>query len=232
MKRNRKGGHHGIIRILLDSIQLNSDKNEFVCSACGLLSNIARTVTGNKSIVEAGGSIILHLLLKSSKSLEVTRSTISALYNLASNNDRVKEDLAKAGCVGTTIEAVNAFRDPMLFTSSFGLLRELASSVGAIFQETIDSVAATLGTDAIYGRPGRPELHAFAKRVLESMESYPKEEQLQANGCHVLMAIPQTRAVKSLFRSGLGKRVLAAAGETFPDSCECIARGLLKVNIP
>ena len=67
-----------------------------------------------------------------------------------------------------------------------------------------------------------------AKRILDSMQDYPGDREIQYNGCKILLKLvtaePKSRALKNLIRTGSGKKCLSLV----PNSCRCVRDMLLR----
>eukprot|EP00804_Cyclotella_cryptica_P020044 CCRYP_014867-RA/>CCRYP_014867-RA protein AED:0.37 eAED:0.37 QI:56/1/0.5/1/1/0/2/0/203 len=125
-------GGDDIISVLINGIaSYTSDGNccfDFVVAACDVLANLALDKRGQSRIARRGGGAIFHELIKMNKdSPEVVQPAISTLYNLACGSSTVLKDLAKADCISSVIAVLNtSTRDPSIFATSLGFLKELA----------------------------------------------------------------------------------------------------------
>ena len=243
-----RDGHPCIISVIVKAINANCENESLVLSVCGLLANVALHKNGKIALSNAGTAKTLHGILKSSKHADIVQAAMSALYHLVSNNNLLNEDLIKDGYVATIIAAIHVFRNPGIANVSFGLLKELATLKEDMAKEVKNSGAITLAIDAIQNHSDIPELHGnvfslleitvsaenkqlhvkIAKRILESMQKHPEEEILQSDGCRVLASLQKNRALKTLLRTGFGKKILVLARSVFPDVCGGIIDQLLR----
>jgi hypothetical protein len=243
-----KRGEDSIVSVLIDAIQENPSSTDFVAAACDVLANLSLSKKGVSKITRCGGGLVLLELIKSSQDSQVTKTAISCLYNLAYSSASLLGDLVKADCASSIITILDSSaKDPTFYTASFGLLSLLAG----VDKDTKDRISnihmISMVLDAIRNHNiFELELEAFsllcsiehtvdrqlsmntAKRILESMETFPDEEDIQAYGCKILLGLmkaqPENRALRSLIRTGSGKGILSSV----PLSCEDLARRLLQ----
>lgn len=133
----------------------------------------------------------------------------------------------------------------------FGLLSIVAlDAIGGASLKGLD--ADSLAMDAIRNHPDSSRLHEaafallhstiadfdgrindFAKEILDSIETHPGEEMLQVNAIRFLRVVVSredgTCAAegKGLVRSERGRRILAMASASFPNSCKELVDSLL-----
>lgn len=133
----------------------------------------------------------------------------------------------------------------------FGLLSIVAlDAIGGASLKGLD--ADSLAMDAIRNHPDSSRLHEaafallhstiadfdgrindFAKEILDSIETHPGEEMLQVNAIRFLRVVVSredgTCAAegKGLVRSERGRRILAMASASFPNTCKELVDSLL-----
>ena len=243
-----KRGEESIVPVLLNAIQENQNCVDFVSATCRLLLNISLSKKGVSKIINAGGGIVLQDLIKMTQALEVVRPSLSILHNLAYGSASLLGELVKIDCASSIIATLRSSpKDHDLCTASFGLLgllgradkdtRETISNqkIISMVLDTIQEikmlnlqVKAFSLLNSIDYTVGNELFIKTAKRILDSMQDYPGDREIQYYGCKILLklvtAAPKSRALKNLIRTGSGKKCLSLV----PNSCRCVRDMLLR----
>ena len=245
--KSKQRGEESLIPILIDAIQENQGCIDFVSLACDVLSNISLSKRGVSKIVRSFGGPVLHKLIKNTESNAIMQSAMATLYNVAYGSSSLIGELVKVDCVSSITAALEASaRNPELSAAAFGLLGLLAGANEEAKRKISNPNMISVVLDTVRNHKMLElELEAFtllcsidhtadkqlsmntAKRVLQSMEIFSEEEEIQFNGCktllRVLAAQPESRALKSLLRTGSGREILMSV----PSICKDAAQLLL-----
>ncbi|KAL7519454.1 hypothetical protein ACHAWX_004211 [Stephanocyclus meneghinianus] len=233
-----------IISVLINGIQENQGV-DFVVAACDVLANLAQDKRGQSRLIRMGCGAIFHELIKINRDFpEVAQPAMLTLYNLACNSSTLLKDLAMADCTSSIIALLNhSTRNPLVCSTSLGFLKKLAGANNDAILKISSQSCISMVLDAIqHCHLLELQLNAFsllgsipltddrqvcmnaAKRILESMHNFPDEEAIQSGGCQILRQVmrahPQSRALKSLFRSGSGRQILSSVMKAYPKSCK------------
>ena len=245
--KSRRGEEN--VPVLIDAIQEHQGCTSFVSLACDLLSNISRMQAGISKIVRSSGGSVLHKLIRSTEASEVVQSAMTTLYNVAYGSSSFIGELVKTDCVSSITAALRASaRNSELFAAAFGLLGLLAgsdkdakqkiSNQNNLISVVLDAIrnhklleleveAFALLSSIEYHTADKQLSMNTAKSVLQSMEIFSEVEEIQFNGCKILLGVlaaqPESRALKSLLRTGSGREILMSV----PSICKDAAQILL-----
>lgn len=249
LKIRRGDSFPDILSVLVNAMKDNQECVDLVSAVCDVLANVSLDGNGAPRIVRCGGGTVLHELISPDSAYqnhpEVLLPAVSTLYNLAWSSSTLLKKLANAECASHILSLLNksSARDPTLYTVSFGLLKELVVVDSKSKEQISNSEVVSMVLDAIrHCSSLELLLNAFsllksitipadkqltmnmAKRILQSMEDFADEEAIQSDGCqilfHAIVALPESRALKSLLRTGASKVILKSAMESFPVSCK------------
>ena len=250
LRRRRGESEDGmIVPKLLQFMESCPNRNhDLIEGISDLLSNVALNPTGKMAIANSGGILILINSLKQANKVQVQRSILFALKNIAINDDSNMASICIVGGINCATTAMKSqSKDVSIFTAACGLLTELASLNEGTASHIVEEGTVKLIMVAMGKHRSSPELQASAcsclgklavhierkttvpaaRQLISAMENHPDVCFVQVEACQALLNISNVSNVLSILKLRGTCDVLAEAKGVFPNECGNMVHELL-----
>lgn len=199
------------LRVIIQAMSCHLGSDDVQRSGCGMLWLLSGFGDGKRMIGNAGGiQAILNAMLAHNQSTSIQKEGLTALKNLATEANN-KSLLTENDCTRVVMYSlwIN-YQHPLVISCALSALNNIA----------IDSRTKSVA----------PLPSEILEITLSAMRRFPKDEILQKNACFYLKSCTYLADNRVLMKSRSGDLMAALqqASNTFPQSCQQHAHGIMK----